>query len=214
MIPTILATILLAISTTQTVAQDFVLGAQTSLAERSFSLKNRYPVESVNDVFRDNILLTLSYMDGKVETRGQIDWAKVNEKQTYSFTLNPGELFAFHEDVYAKYDGKVTKTTNAHFNGSDGFKSDGYLMGDGVCHVASLIYWAAKDAGLDAVSPTNHDFANIPDVPREYGVSIYLTPDSSARSEPQNLYITNNREKPVTFLFDYNGETLTVNVTE
>src|SRR5258706_9320248 len=195
MITQLFAIIMFALSAVALPAQagaDFVQADQIVLAERSFSLANRYPVQSVSDVFRDNILLTLAYMDGKVPTRGQIDWATVEKPQTYSLTLQPGQVFAFHSDVLPEYQGKITKTTNAHFNWDDGFKSDGWLTGDGVCHLASFMYWVARDAGLTAVAPTRHDFANIPEVPKEYGVAIYQNPATKGSNEAQNLYITDN----------------------
>lgn len=185
-----------------------------TLASRSFSLNERYGNSFVNGVFKDNILLTLRYMDGTVKVAQDISWSKVEESTHYEFSLKPGEVFAFHDQVLAEYKEKVVKTTNAHFNFKDGYKSDGYLMGDGVCHFASLIYWAAKDAGLTAVAPRNHDFAEIPQVPKEYGVSIYALPGNPATSQNQNLYITNNKEKPVHFVFDYKDNILTVSVSE
>ncbi len=214
MIPTLLATLLYALVATKNVASDFVLGAQSVRAERTFSLQNRYPVQSVSDIFRDNILLTLSYMDGDVSNKDQINWSNVTEKQTYSFTLKPGEVFAFHDSVLPEYEGKVVKTMNAHFNYSDGFKTDGLLYGDGVCHLASFLYWVALDAGLTTKAPTNHDFMAIPEVPKEYGVSIYFSPDSAGRSEPQNLYIENTLDKEITFTFTYDGTNLTVTASE
>lgn len=212
MIQNIFALAISAYTATKTMAVDFIVSDKLVLSERSYSLKNRYPVKSVSDVFKDNILLTLSYLDGKVESRGIIDWSLVDKPQTYSFTLQPGETFAFHNDVLPEYEGKVVKTTDAHFNGSDGFKSDGYLMGDGVCHLASFIYWAARDAGLATVAPTNHNFANIPEVPKQYGVSIYQSADAKGSSARQNLYITNTFNKTVTFDFAYDGTNLDVKV--
>jgi vancomycin resistance protein YoaR len=90
----------------------------------------------------------------------------------------------------------------------EGFKYDGDVTGDGVCHFASLIYWTAKDAGLTAYAPSNHNFAKINDVPREYGVAIM------APSPLGNLYIIDNQDKPVTFVFDYDGTNLSVSATE
>ncbi|HKC05172.1 MAG TPA: VanW family protein, partial [Patescibacteria group bacterium] len=81
-------------------------------------------------------------------------------------------------------------------------------VGDGVCHLASLISWAAKDAGLDVYVPARHDFAKINDVPKEYGVSI------NSNKPYGNLYITNNFDKPVTFNFNYDGTNLTVSVSK
>ncbi|MEX2007847.1 MAG: VanW family protein [Candidatus Levyibacteriota bacterium] len=194
------------------------LPAQTpdtkQLAVREFSLDRRYDDSFVNGVFKDNILLVLKYSSGEKIDPRNIDWKKVNEPFTQKLTLKPGETFAYHEDVMPKYDGKAIKTTNALFNYAQGFKSDGWLMGDGVCHLASLLYWVAKDAGLDAVAPVRHDFAIIPQVPREFGVSIYNNPGKNAGDQAQNLYITNNKQKNVTFVFDYDGENLKITAEE
>lgn len=192
-----------------------VLGASSvALASRSFSLEGRYGSKFVNDVFKDNILLTFKYMDGSVKEKTDISWENVEKPFHYEFTLAPGEEFAFHDQILPEYDKNVVKTTNAHFNSYEGFKSDGYLIGDGVCHLASLIYWAAKDAGLNAIAPTNHNFAIINEVPKEYGVSIFAVPKSATGGERQNLYIINSLENPVTFAFDYDGAELTVSVLE
>jgi vancomycin resistance protein YoaR len=165
-----------------------ILGASSvALASHSFSLENRYDNKFVNDVFKENILLTVKYMGS-------------------DFTLQPGETFAFDDKVLPEYAGRITKTTGAHFIGSEGYKSDGLLIGDGVCHLASLVYWAAKDADLAAVAPRNHDFAKINEVPKEYGVAI-LSLDPY-----QNLYITNNLDKPVTFSFTQKDSDLTVTI--
>lgn len=205
---TLLALAIYALTATKTVAADYVLGASSVRAERSFSLTNRYPVQMVSDVFRDNILLTLAYMDGRVQDKTKIDWPAIDKPQSYSFTLKPGEVFAFHEDVLPQFKGKVAKTMNAHFMWDEGFKSDGWLTGDGVCHLASLMYRAALDAGLETLAPTNHNFADIPEVPKEYGVSIF------AHNAQQNLYITNTFDKPVQFTFTYDGTALTVKVID
>jgi hypothetical protein len=184
------------------------LGASNvQLASRTISLENRYEDSFVNGVFKDNILLTLNYMSGTVKTKNQIKWEEITKPYHYEFSLAPGETFAFHDQILPEYSKSVAKTTNAHFNYSDGFKSDGYLMGDGVCHLASIIYWSAKDAGLNAISPVNHNFAVIPEIPKEFGVSIYST------SAQQNLYITNSFNKPATFVFDYDGTNLSVSVS-
>src|SRR3990167_2148766 len=178
------------------------------LSSREISLENRYEVKDVSDVFRDNILLNLAYMDGKVTKASDINWDQIKKPFKYEFKLEPNKTFAYHEDVLEEYKNKVVKTTNAHFNAEEGFKTDGYLFGDGVCHLASLIYWVAKDANLDVKAPTNHDFAAIPEINREYGVSIYSSPFSRGPNVQQNLYITNNKGKDITFKFEYNGEKL------
>lgn len=191
-----------------------VLQKPTVLSQRQFSLENRYDNSYVNGVFKDNILLNIAYLAGKITSPGQIDWNNIEKPFEYKFTLQPGKTFAYHNDILAKYEGKVTQTTNAHFNAQEGFKSDGYLVGDGVCHLASLIYWAAKDAKLDAEAQVNHDFAKINDVPREFGVAIYSVPGQREVSARQNLYVTNNRQKSVEIKFAYAESTLKVSVYE
>lgn len=180
--------------------------SSVTLASHSFSLEDRYGNSFVNTVFKDNILLTLNYMDGAVKNKSEINWDSVEEPFNYAFTLNPGQEFAFHDTTLSEYSKNVAKTTNAHFNWAEGFKYDGDLTGDGVCHLASLIYWTAKDAGLTAYAPSNHNFAKIPDVPKEYGVAI-MSPNPLG-----NLYIIDSLDKPVTFSFNYDGTTLTVSV--
>lgn len=182
------------------------------MASKTISLENRYANKWVNDVFKDNILLTLAYMRGTEKTTTP-DWKEVKRPFTHDFVLRPGETFAFHDTGYLPaYAQNVVKTTNAHYGGGEGFKSDGYLMGDGVCHLASLLYWAAKDAGIEAVAPVNHDFAAIPEIDKKYGVAIYSDPNNPATSMQQNLYIKNDQAEPVTFRTVYNGTNLTIEV--
>ena len=184
------------------------------MASHEMSLENRYGNTYVNDVFKDNILLTLRYLEGSVTGADQISWEEVKKPFKYEFSLKPDEQFIFHDTTLPEYTKNVVKATNAHFNYQDGFKSDGYLFGDGVCHLASLMYWVAKDAGLEAVSPVNHNFASVPEVPREYGVSISFRPNETYSSARQNLYITNNKEVPISFVFEYDGENLKIGVKE
>lgn len=178
------------------------------LATRSFSMEDRYGNSFVNTVFKDNILLTMAYMDGSVKAKSDISWDKVTSPFKYEFTLEPGQEFAFHDGLLPAYSKNVVKTTGVHFNSDEGFKYDGDLVGDGVCHLASFINWVAKDAGLASYAPSNHNFAKINDVPKEYGVGI-LSP-----SPMGNLYITDNKDKPVTFVFNYDGTNLSVSVTQ
>ncbi|MEX2028793.1 MAG: VanW family protein [Candidatus Curtissbacteria bacterium] len=187
---------------------------KTPLAEHQFSLENRYDNAYVNDVFKDNILLNIAYLGGRVKSYDQINWDEVKKPFEYKFTLEPGQTFAYHDGVLDKYQGKVVKTTGAHFNAQEGFKSSGYLYGDGVCHLASLIYWTAKDAGLEVEAPTNHDFMKINEIPREYGVSIYAAPGQTDSEARQNLYVTNNRQNPVTFVFDHENNSLKLSAIE
>lgn len=182
------------------------------LATHEFSMNDRYDNTYVAGVFKDNILLNLAYMQGTVQAKNQVNWPSLEQPFEYRFRLNPGQTFAFHDQVLPKYAGRVQKTTNAHFNWQEGFKSDGYLTGDGVCHLASLMYWTAKDAGLEAEAPTNHDFMKIPQVPKEDGVSIYSVPGNYNTSANQNLYITNNQNGTTEFKFVYDGNNLKVSV--
>ncbi|MDO8583149.1 MAG: VanW family protein [bacterium] len=184
------------------------------IATEKISLEKRYNDSYVNDVFKDNILLNIAYLEGKVTKKEQINWDDIEKPFVYKFSLNPSQTFAFHDDVLDQYKNSVVKTTNANFNFDDGFKSDGYLVGDGVCHLASLMYWAAKNAGLDAYAPTNHDFHIIPEIDKEYGVAIYKNPGSESANAMQNLYITNNKQNPVIFEFNYKDGELKLSIFE
>lgn len=187
---------------------------ETVLAKRSFSMEKRYGNEFVNNVFKDNILLNAAYIAGNMKVSASPDWKTIEKPFTGSIVLKPNETFAYHKDVLPEYKGKPVKALDLHFGADQGFKSDGYLMGDGVCHLASLINWAARDAKLDVVSPTNHDFATIAQVPREYGVAIYNMPGNEAGNAQQNLYVTNTTDKPIAFKFSFDGENLAVSVVE
>ncbi len=181
---------------------------------KEISLENRYDNKFVNDVFKDNILLNIAYMSGKISNKSDINWNNIEKPFNYKFTLLPAKTFAFHDDVLPQYKDSVAITTKSNFNFQDGFKSDGYLTGDGVCHLASLIYWAAKAANLETYAPRNHDFARIPQIDREYGVAIYKMPGQTQSNELQNLYVTNNRQNPVVFEFDYDGKNLKLSILE
>lgn len=184
--------------------------SQKQLATHEMSLDKRYNNQFVNGVFKDNILLNIAYLDGKVHGAKDINWKDIEKPLRYEFTLKPGESFAFHDSVLPQYQSKISLTTNAHFNSDEGFKSDGYLVGDGVCHFASLINWVARDANLDVNAPTNHNFAIIPEVPKEYGVAIFDQKNDPSASSEQNLYITNNHNNPVKFVFDYRNDILKI----
>lgn len=185
------------------------------LATHEISLADRYPVKSVSEVFKDNILLTTFHLkNGKSAVTRKPDWNVVEQPFNYSLTLTPGQVFAFHDGLLPEYKNRPTITTNSHFGSNEGFKSDGYLFGDGVCHLASLMYWVAKDAGLGAEAPVDHDFAKITGISKEHAVSIYYNPNSIGASARQNLYITNNRQKPVSFNFVYQNGTLIFSISE
>lgn len=183
-----------------------------ALAVKEYSLADRYGNTYVNDVFSDNILLTLAYMRGAAKDGQPVDWEKVKGNFTYTMVLKPGQAFAFHDAVLPEYAKTVAETTNAHFDSSEGFKSDGWLVGDGVCHLASFMNVVAREAHLGVVSPTPHDFAAIPDVPKQFGVAIYYMPGQVSSSGQQNLYITNTFDKPVSFTFTHTGSSLRIRV--
>lgn len=195
--------------------------APKPLAVKSMDLTNRYPDKWVNDVFSDNILLTLHYLKDPafakasafVETsadKSAGEWNKVRQPFEIEFILMPGEVFAFQDNLLPEFENKVVKTTNAHFNFDDGFKSDGYLIGDGVCHLASLINWVASEAGLKVVAKVNHDFRSVPGIPGEFGTSIMWTPDNSRGSSSQNLYLENTFDYPVKFVFKADAQTVSL----
>ncbi len=188
------------------------VGAVQTLYHKAYSLADRYGNSYVNTVFADNILLTLAYMRGAAKENEHVDWKAVKEDFTYTMQLTPGQTFAFHDALLPQYEGKVIATTNAHFTSQEGFESDGWLVGDGVCHLASFMNVVARGAGLDVLSPTPHDFAVIPDVPRQYGVAIYYMPQEPDSSAEQNLYITNTFATPISFIFSHTGDTLTIAV--
>lgn len=208
-VATIVTAIILGINTNSAVVKN-----STLLSEKEFSLENRYAVKSVNEIMKKNILLNLAYLNGTVTEKSDIDWAKVTAPFHFEKTLGVGQTFAYHENVKKEYDGQVAFTTNAHFNAADGFISDGYLYGDGVCHLASFINMAALEAGLTTVVPKDHrSVAHIPDVPDEYGVSIYFNPITGAGAN-NNLYVTNTKAVPVTLHFEYDGTNLKVYISE
>lgn len=184
------------------------------LATRQISLEQRQPDRWVNGVFKDNILLSMAYLKGDVKKKEDIDWDKIRQPFTYEMILKPGETFAFHDDLLPQYKERTVKTGNSEFNSFFGYKSSGWLVGDGVCHFASIINWPAKEAGLDVLAPTYHDFARINEIPRDFGVSIYTNPAESYSDKLQNLYITNNRPNDIVFEFNFDGDILKVSVYE
>lgn len=211
-----IVTLMLSFNTaTKNVDQYVQRSPDVILATREFSLEDRYRVSSVNEVFKKNILLNIAYMRGSVEKKSDINWSNIEQPFHYEFTLKPNETFAYHDDVLQEYDDSVVKTTKAHFGPREGFVSDGYLFGDGVCHLASLINWVAQDAALQVKVTKNHNFAAIPDVPQKYGVSIYTNEGVKGSGARNNLYITNNKEHDVRFHFEYDeNQELKVYVTE
>ncbi len=191
------------------------LPATQTLSDHEIRLDQR--VEGggfMSDTMADNILLNLAYLNHESIDPKNVDWSKVRANRTVSFKLQPNQTFAFQEDVLPEYEGKVALTTNAHFSFNEGFKFDGYLVGDGVCHLASLINWVAKDANLAVVALTNHDFMPIPGIDRQYGTAIYFQPGTKESNARQNLYITNTLDHPVEFDFIIDGAKLEAKAIE
>jgi hypothetical protein len=83
----------------------------TVLATRSLSLENRHAVPYVNEVFADNILLTLSYMSGRISHPDQINWDIVRQPQEHEIVLKSGEVFAYHDGVMSQYSQDVVDHT-------------------------------------------------------------------------------------------------------
>lgn len=187
--------------------------AQTELASKAISLNTRYGgVELPENVYKDNILLNLAYLSGKVKSSKDINWDALDKPFTMTFSLEPGQRFAYHDLIANEYKENVVVTAHTNFGAGDGYKFSDGLYGMGVCHLASLIHWAALDAGLESVAPSNHDFYPIPEIPKQYGVAVYASPDSVAASVKQNLYIKNNLDSKVTFEFRYDGVNLKTTV--
>ena len=153
-------------------------------------------------------------MNGTVKEGEPFSWDQVRAPFTYRLEIAAGETFAFHDRVEPAYLDKPIVTTKAHFNSTEGFKSDGYLVGDGVCHLASFIKVAANKAGLVVEAPTRHDFAAIADVDKADGVAIYYDPDAVGSSQKQNLYVTNNRPNPIVIEFKHRDSALDITVEE
>lgn len=184
------------------------------LSSESISLENRaQPGSFMAETMRDNILLTTYYMRGNKVTATP-DWTEVRKPFEYSFELKPEETYSFQKDSLPEYQNSIVKTISVNFASQDGFKHDGYLMGDGVCHLASLFYKAALKAGVEAKAPTNHNFMPIPEIEREYGVAIYSMPGNAEANAQQNLYVKNNTLEPIIFQINYDGKGLNVEVVK
>jgi len=174
------------------VRREIVLNQQNILANRQLDLSNRDKNEFVSQVYKDNILLALDYLG-------------------FGFTLKPGEVFAFHENVLPKYKSKAVKTMKSRFIASEGYRSSGWVFGDGVCHLASLLSWTAFDARLEVKSNVKHSFRSISGIPEKHQISIRYS-QSGSNSQNQNLYITNNLDFPVEFRFSVIGDKLKLKI--
>lgn len=206
----------------------FLVEQKQVLAQHELDLTTRLlasptggPDEYGSQVFADNILLTLHYLKRDTDylkinpdkqASGNIDWEKIRESFEASLTLEPGEVFAYHDTILPEFNGLPLKTTNAHYNLREGFKPLAGLPGNGVCHLASLINWVAQDAGLEVVAKVNHNFYPVPGVPKENGTSIRWGPNGEFNSRNQNLYIRNNFEVPVTFSFEAKKDSVLLSI--
>jgi len=183
---------------------------QEALSSVSLDLETRYENDFVNEVFKDNILLALYYLKGEQIVKNP-DWEKVRKPFELSFELKPGEMLAFHENILTEYKGKVVKTMDSRFMSDEGYRSSGFLVGDGVCHLASLMNWAASEASLNVISKVNHNFRLIPGIDEKYGTSIRFS-QTGNNSQNQNLYIENNLDQPIIFKFKIDEKTLSLEI--
>lgn len=215
MIDTLIGAILALFVGKTTLPVTLIPAREKVLSAHEFSMEKRYGDKFVNHVFAENILLTLAYARGAVKLDTPVNWDLVNRPFSFDVSLNPGVTLAYHDSLLDKYEKSGALVfTQAHFNGAEGFLSDGYLIGDGTCQLASLIRWVGDDAGLAVEAPVNHDFAAIPEVPKEKGVAIYSNPNARGSSALQNLYIQNNRSHAVKLGFNYDGLILKVQAIE
>lgn len=174
------------------------------LASESFDLDNRYPAKSVSEGFKENILIALGYLAAEskdIQQREEGDFV-------FSLILEPGEVFAFHSQILPEFKNTKIITQKSGFLPKDGYKTIAGLAGNGVCHLATLMNWVASEAGLEVTAPTNHDFAAIPGIDRKYGTSIYFTEAGGSVTERQNLYLKNNKDYSVSFVFSLKGDNL------
>lgn len=199
------------------------------LARNVLDLTTRLPSQYGSQVFADNILLALHYLKGdegdfkldpeKPYHPANMDWEHVREPFEISFTLEPGEVFAYHENVLPEFDPPSASrrrrivTMNSRFYIQEGYKSLAGLGGNGVCHLASLINWVASEAGLEVTAKANHNFAPISGVPKEYGTSIRYA-ETGHNSQNQNLYVKNGFEEPVTFEFEADSQKVILTITK
>jgi len=174
------------------------------LASHVLDLTKRDKNEFVNQVFKHNILLTVSQIPGQA-------WKSQDRPGLFSFVLQPGEVFAFHKNILGEYREKEVKAVSSEFKSSEGYRSSGWIVGDGVCHLASLMNWTASEAGLKVKAVVNHNFRSIPGIPRQYGTSVRYS-QSGHNSQNQNLYIENNLNYPVEFRFEVQGNNLRLEI--
>jgi hypothetical protein len=162
------------------------------LAEHFLDLNTRSESETINEVFKFNVLHALAFFGD-------------------SFVLEPGEVFAFHDNVLPEFKDFPLKTGWTRYTAKEGYQTILGLPGNGVCHLASLMNWTASDAGLGVVAKVNHNFAPIPEMPKENGTSIKYLP-SGSNSQNQNLYIKNTFDFPVKFVFETSEDSVNLKI--
>ena len=170
-----------------------IRGEYPVLSSEKLDLSKRYPVASVSEGFKENILIALGYLSFQDDV----------------LELKNGEVFAFHKKgILPEFDESKIVSQESDFTTNTGYKVVAGLGGNGVCHLASLINKAASKAGLEVTAPVNHNFAVIEGIEREYGTSI------STRNSPerQNLYVRNNFDYPVRFEFVLNDDILVLSI--
>jgi hypothetical protein len=162
------------------------------LAEGVLDLSSRNPNKSINEGFKENILVNLDYL----------------YKDRDKLILQPGEVFAFHKNIHADFKDAKVVTQESEYRASDGYKLVAGLYGNGVCHLATLMNYVASQAGFEVTAMVSHDFAPVPGIDRKYGTSIKFYPNIGGTSERQNLYIKNTKDCPVEFKFSQEGDLL------
>lgn len=188
--------------------------SKTIVSEHSIDLENKMDRASA-----DNILLALRYINGDtdvLEHKNKPDfWEKVRQENIFVVILQPGEVFAFHSEILPEFEGKIVimPAVETSFSSRDGYKLSGNLVGNGVCFLASLINQTASDAGLTVTALVNHNFFPVPDVPREYGTSIFYQKNAGF-SQKQNLYVENNQEDTVELVFRADENRITVSIVK
>jgi hypothetical protein len=168
------------------------------LAEHVLNLNERLPdSEFGNEVFKYNILLALKYIEADPD---------LPDSFTAEVELQPGEVFAFQENLLPEFEKKTVKTGWSKYVAQEGYKPLAGLYGNGVCHLASLINWVASDAGLKVTAPANHNFWPVPGVPKEYGTAIRYLADGGWKTENQNLYVENIFDYPIKLVFNCSSD--------
>lgn len=201
------------------------LAVQEVRAHETLDLKARHGNKNINAGYGDNIRLYLHYLKGDVANLTLpgaltdagptvIDWAKVREPLTLSFTLVPGEVFAFHPGLLPEFKDKRVYAVPTSLDQADGYRYIDGLWGNGVCHLASFFNWVGSEAGLKVTAKVNHNFAPIYGVPKIYGTAVYYATGQETSNAKQNLYLENTKPNPVTITISIDDKKVEMLVTE